>query len=525
MAGTVRIREKTEITTGLQGTDLFLLEHDPGGSNDADKKLALSTLKAYINAEVTAQINAILNSKAQANGIATLNNTGKVPENQLPSYVDDVIEGYYYNSKFYSDSAHTTEITGETGKIYVDLSTDKSYRWSNSVYIEIASSVYNVATAIGMQAVNCTTAGNVASKTVDLQGFVLYKQARLLINLENANTVTGVTLNVNGTGAKTVRVNGGDVTASNLVAGYYYCIYDGTYWELESNRDVYYSRFSDVASNTDYSAETANCTTASGTQEKVVGLRSFTLDYTKATFLIRFQNANSYNGKITLKVNGQTAKDLYINGVVTSSTNKTLPAGIYTCTWNGTYFNIETESDVSTARDVADSATVAYCTCSTGASTAIKEITTPANFVLKTGSVIGVKFTTTNSASNVQLKVGSVTAPIYYNGAVFTNNWNAQAGWANHVIYYMYDGTYFVWLNNDSEADGKLYQVNTTENADYRVLLGYTADDTNRTENGRKSNKLKFNPSTGVLTPSGGIVLPILSETPSNPVNGQIWIQ
>ena len=64
---------------------------------------------------------------------------GKVPASQLPSYVDDVIEGYYYTSIFYEDSGHTITITGETSKIYIDLPTNLTYRWSGSVYIEISS--------------------------------------------------------------------------------------------------------------------------------------------------------------------------------------------------------------------------------------------------------------------------------------------------------------------------------------------------------------------------------------------------
>lgn len=75
----------------------------------------------------------------EPNGIAPLDGTTKIPSQYLPSYVDDVIEGYYYNDAFYEDSAHTTLITGETGKIYVDLSTDKTYRYSGSVYFEISN--------------------------------------------------------------------------------------------------------------------------------------------------------------------------------------------------------------------------------------------------------------------------------------------------------------------------------------------------------------------------------------------------
>ena len=79
--------------------------------------------------------------KGSANGVAELDANGRVPSSQLPSYVDDVIEGYYYNSKFYKEAAHTTEITGETGKIYVDLDTNNTYRWSGSQYTLISESL------------------------------------------------------------------------------------------------------------------------------------------------------------------------------------------------------------------------------------------------------------------------------------------------------------------------------------------------------------------------------------------------
>lgn len=57
---------------------------------------------------------------------------GKIKSALLPSYVDDIVEGYYYNNAWYSDSAHTTRVYGQSDKIYVDLSTDKSYRCSPS---------------------------------------------------------------------------------------------------------------------------------------------------------------------------------------------------------------------------------------------------------------------------------------------------------------------------------------------------------------------------------------------------------
>ena len=75
--------------------------------------------------------------------VATLDPNGKVPSSQLPSYVDDVVEGYYYNGKFYKESSHTTEIDAEPGKIYVDIPSNKTYRYggASSGYVEISESL------------------------------------------------------------------------------------------------------------------------------------------------------------------------------------------------------------------------------------------------------------------------------------------------------------------------------------------------------------------------------------------------
>ena len=67
--------------------------------------------------------------------------TGIVPTANLPSYVDEIREGYLYNGKFYKESAHTTEITAEADKIYVELSTNKTYRYGGSAYVEISPSL------------------------------------------------------------------------------------------------------------------------------------------------------------------------------------------------------------------------------------------------------------------------------------------------------------------------------------------------------------------------------------------------
>lgn len=72
---------------------------------------------------------------------ATLDDSGKIPASQLPSYVDDVVEGYLYNAQFYQDKNHTIVMTPQSGKIYVDLLTSKEYRWSGTQYSIISESL------------------------------------------------------------------------------------------------------------------------------------------------------------------------------------------------------------------------------------------------------------------------------------------------------------------------------------------------------------------------------------------------
>jgi hypothetical protein len=69
-------------------------------------------------------------NRGAANGYASLNSSGQIPSGQLPSYVDDVIEG---------TNLASFPATGETGKIYVALDTNKTYRWSGSAYVYITS--------------------------------------------------------------------------------------------------------------------------------------------------------------------------------------------------------------------------------------------------------------------------------------------------------------------------------------------------------------------------------------------------
>ena len=57
---------------------------------------------------------------------------GKVPASQLPAYVDDVLE--------FANLA-SFPATGESGKIYIALDTNLTYRWGGSSYVVMSSSL------------------------------------------------------------------------------------------------------------------------------------------------------------------------------------------------------------------------------------------------------------------------------------------------------------------------------------------------------------------------------------------------
>lgn len=99
---------------------------------------------------------------------------------------------------------------------------------------------------------------------------------------------------------------------------------------------------------------------------------------------------------------------------------------------------------------------VAYGECSTAAATAAKVVTLNGNtkWTLTNGSIIMVKFTTSNSASNVTLNVNNTGAyPIWYNNAAYTSTGTAYTGYANRVIVYMFNGTHWVWITSSYDAN------------------------------------------------------------------------
>lgn len=96
-----------------------------------------------------AKHDAFVATKGQAGGFAPLDDSGLVPSNHLPSYVDDVIEvyatykvgptGQLTNIQLYTDAGHQTPITGEQGKIYINVADGEppyQFRWSGTQFTD-----------------------------------------------------------------------------------------------------------------------------------------------------------------------------------------------------------------------------------------------------------------------------------------------------------------------------------------------------------------------------------------------------
>jgi hypothetical protein len=117
-----------------------------------DRKDAIAALESSSNAYIEAlekKHDDFVATKGQANGFASLDGNGLVPSSQLPSYVDDVINVYatyevsetggLSNINLYSDAAHANPITGETGKIYVNVTDGEppyQFRWSGTQFVD-----------------------------------------------------------------------------------------------------------------------------------------------------------------------------------------------------------------------------------------------------------------------------------------------------------------------------------------------------------------------------------------------------
>lgn len=157
-------------------------------------------IEAAADARITAQ-------KGAANGLCELDASSLIPSNRLPSFVDDVLE-------FANLAAFP--VTGATGKIYVALDTNKTYRWSGSVYIEISPSAVN--SVFGRTGVVTAQTGDYTPAQVgaDPSGSAASAQAFAIQRSNHTGTQTASTISDFETATRSTVLTGVDTTTTEL---------------------------------------------------------------------------------------------------------------------------------------------------------------------------------------------------------------------------------------------------------------------------------------------------------------------
>lgn len=231
--------------------------------------------KAIIAAQVSlasgrANMNNVTGTLPVANGGTGANTASGARENlgivqMTTAQVDDVMDD---NEEVVSDNVvNGTVFTYIWGKIktwaaaaFAPISHTHTQSNISDLPIDVANGGTGVTTAGEARAylgdipqASSDTAAATAAKTATLEGFALFAGARVCVKSQNANTVSGaLTLNVNGTGAKSVYVKGAAASSSNALtwsAGdTLELFYDGTNWHYLGLANMQKALESDLAS-------------------------------------------------------------------------------------------------------------------------------------------------------------------------------------------------------------------------------------------------------------------------------------
>lgn len=197
----------------------------------------------------------------------------------------------------------------------------------------------------------CSTDAAVSEKIIEIddsQNFALETGSIIAIKYSVSNSASNVTLNINDSGAKQIWYSGSAYTGnSQAVTGYAnrytFYVYDGTYWVW-----ITYGAY---PTNT---VPASYCSSGASTAAKTAAHTSYIATANTYTF-VTIVNANTSKTALTLSINGQGAKPIYINGTASSSTNYTLPAGTYIVYYDGSNYHFRTDGQIPNLATVATS--------------------------------------------------------------------------------------------------------------------------------------------------------------------------
>lgn len=368
-------------------------------------------------------------------------------------------------------SEHTQTLTGFTTRVAnIESSVDTETKQRKAVYA------------------TCSTGAGTNAKVATCQNFVLDNSnigTTISVRFDNGNTASSPTLNVNSTGAKTIK----SYTGANLAQGEYTWaagsivdfIYDGQYWRLS-----------------DY-----------GTTKRITSAESSITQ-------------NAENIELKVSKNGVISSINQSPESITIDADRVNVAGaaIFTSgrlsqtSLNSTYDALGSASTVQNNLNTEiNQRKAVYGVCQTAAGTTAKTVTID-NFTLYTGATISVMFQNANTVTAPTLQVNSTGAKTIrsYKGTALTS---AEYSWvAGSTISFTYDGTY--WRMQDggalqAKADASASATNAANSATaaaevmggYTILWNYSAFGTS---DPGEAYICLLDPSTGTRSDSNGWV-------------------
>ena len=247
-------------------------------------------------------------AKGAKNGVASLDANGLVPSSQLPSYVDDILEGYIASDakNFYKDSSKSSAYSPETGKIYVDLTNNKTYRWSGTTYVVISETLALGTTSstafrgdLGQTAYDHSQSAHAPSNaerniitSIKRNGTALTPDASRAVNISVPTKTSEIT---NDSGFIT---SGANVASAN---------------KLSTARAIDGVKFDGTADISHY----GTCDTVASTAAKTVSLSNYSL-VTGSRIVVKFTVTNTAANP-TLNVNNTGAKPIVYRGSAISA--------------------------------------------------------------------------------------------------------------------------------------------------------------------------------------------------------------
>ena len=180
------------------------------------------------------------------------------------------------------------------------------------------------------------------------------------------------------------------------------------------------------------------CTTPAATATKVITIGNLDIATLKPGTTIAFYlSSGNTNAAPALDVNGQGAKMMYSTLTGTNITASEFGAATtYIAVWDGTNWGV-TNPQVNVPPGVF------YGTCATAVATATKTVSIT-GFVRRVGTIVGIYFNATNTASNPKLNVGGTGAADIYIGR---SNIDPDRLLSGAVFLFQWDGTYWQMLN------------------------------------------------------------------------------